>query len=204
MYIHEHKEWPNFAWDQSKLIDQLAETRHFQGRLLGRMGALGFPLRVEATLQNLTQDVLQTSKIEGETLDAEQVRSSIARRLGIDLGISPYVGRNVEGIVEIMMDATGNYDVPLTDDRLFDWHAALFPTGRSGMQRITVGCWRNKSSGTMQIVSGPVGREMIHYEAPAYERLGLEMNRFIKWFNTDTEMDSVMKSALAHFWFITI
>ncbi|MBW1902851.1 MAG: DUF4172 domain-containing protein, partial [Deltaproteobacteria bacterium] len=139
MYIHERKDWPNFTWNQTILLDLLAETRYLQGRLLGRMGALGFPLREEATLQNLSEDVLKTSEIEGEILDSEQVRSSIAKRLGIDIGISPYVDRNVEGIVEIMMDATGNYNAPLTVDRLFDWHAALFPTGRIGMQRITVG-----------------------------------------------------------------
>ena len=136
MYIHKRKEWPNFTWNQARLADLLAETRHLQGRLLGRMEALGFRLREEATLQNLTQDVLKTCEIEGESLDAEQVRSSIARRLGIDIGISPHVARNVEGIVEIMMDATRNYNTPLTAERLFGWHAALFPTGRSGMHRL--------------------------------------------------------------------
>ena len=204
MYIHERKEWPNFTWNHTRLADLLAETRHLQGRLLGRMEALGFRLREEATLQYLTQDVLKTCEIEGESLDAEQVRSSIATRLGIDIGISPHVARNVEGIVEIMMDATRNYDAPLTAERLFDWHAALFPTGRSGMRRITVGGWRGESSGAMQVISGPVGREKIYFEAPVYERLEEEMNRFITWFNTGTEMDLVMKSALAHFWFITI
>lgn len=203
-YIHECKEWPNFTWNQTILLDLLAETRYLQGRLLGRMEALGFPLREEVTLQNLSQDVLKTSEIEGEVLDAKQVRSSIAKRLGIDIGISPYVDRNVEGIVEIMMDATGNYNAPLTVDRLFAWHAALFPTGRIGMQRITVGGWRNETSGTMQVVSGPVGRENIHYEAPAYDRLEVEMNRFIRWFNIGAEMDLIIKSALAHLWFITI
>ncbi len=204
MYIHERKEWPNFTWNETILLDLLAETRYLQGRLLGRMGALGFPLREEATLQNLSQDVLKTSEIEGEILDSEQVRSSIAKRLGIDMGSAPYVDRNVEGIVEIIMDATGDYEAPLTVERLFDWHAALFPTGRIGMKRIIVGGWRNESSGAMQVVSGPVGREKIHYEAPAYDRLDVEMNRFIKWFNFGTKMDVVIKSALAHFWFITI
>ena len=204
MYIHERKEWPHFTWNQTRLADFLAETRHLQGRLLGRMEALGFQLREEATLQNLTQDVLKTSEIEGEALDAEQVRSSIARRLGIDIGISTQAARNVEGIVEMMMDATRHYNTPLTAERLFDWHAALFPTGRSGMRRITIGAWREDSGGPMQVISGPVGRERIHYEAPGCERVEKEMSRFINWFNSGIQMDLVMKSALAHFWFITI
>ena len=204
MYIHECREWPNFTWDQTRVTGLLADTRHLQGRLLGRMEALGFELREEATLQSLTQDVLKTCEIEGVILDAEQVRSSIARRLGIDIGISPHVARNVEGIVEVMMDATRNYDTPLTTQRLFDWHAALFPTGRSGMHRITVGAWRGDSSGAMQVVSGPAGREKVHFEAPGHERIKPEMDRFIYWFNSRIEMDLVLKSSLAHFWFITI
>ena len=204
MYIHERKEWPNFFWDQKKVATLLADTRYFQGRLLGRMEVLGFRWCEEATLQSLTQDVLKTCEIEGVILDAEQVRSSIARRLGIDIGISPLVARNVDGIVQVMMDATRNYDKPLTAERLFGWHAALFPTGRSGMHRITVGDWRGDSSGAMQVVSGPVGREKIHFEAPVYERLEAEMDRFMNWFNTGIEMDWVMKSSLAHFWFITV
>ena len=204
MYIHERKEWPNFTWDQTRVTARLADTRHLQGRLLGRMEALGFALREEATLQSLTQEVLKTCEIEGVILDVEQVRSSIARRLGIDIGISPHVARNVEGIVEVMMDVTRNYNTPLTARRLFDWHAALFPTGRSGMHRITVGAWRGDSSGPMQVVSGPAGRERIHFEAPDHERLKAEMDRFIRWFNGSIEMDLVLKSSLAHFWFITI
>lgn len=178
--------------------------RHLQGRLLGHMEALGFGLREEATLQTLTQDVIKTSEIEGEKLDAEQVRSSIARRLGMDMGRSKPVDRNVEGIVEIMLDAIRNYEAPLTQERLFAWHAALFPTGRSGMQRIVVGGWRTKESGPMQVVSGPYGREKVHYEAPSYGRLKKEMTHFIKWFNASSEADLVVKSALAHFWFVTI
>jgi Fic family protein len=204
MYIYEHQEWPNFTWDQIKIADLLTEVRYLQGRLLGRMDALGFHLREEATLQILTQDVLKTSEIEGETLDTEQVRSSIAKRLGIDLGATPPVDRNVEGIVEIMLDATRSYDKPLTEERLFGWHAALFPTGRSGIQRIIVGNWRTEASGPMQVVSGPFGREKIHYEAPAYDRLPNEMARFIKWFNAPSKTDLVIKSALAHFGFVTI
>ena len=204
MYIHESKDWPRFKWDQAKLADLLAEVRHRQGRLLGRMEGLGFQLRGEATLTTLTQDVIKTTEIEGEKLDPEQVRSSIAKRLGMDIGGSPRIGRNVEGIVEVMLNATGKYDAPLSDERLFAWHAALFPTGRSGMQAIVVGGWRTASSGAMQIVSGPLGREKVHYEAPTADRLNTEMAEFIKWFNAAPEIDLVVKSALAHFWFVTI
>ena len=204
MYIHERNEWPRFNWDQAKLAGLLAEVRHRQGRMLGRMEGLGFRLRGEATLTTLTQDVMKTSEIEGEKLDPEQVRSSIAKRLGMDVGGALRIGRNVEGIVEVMLDATRNYDAPLSKKRLFDWHAALFPTGRSGMQNIVVGDWRTASSGPMQVVSGPLGREKVHYEAPAAERLDEEMTTFINWFNAPPETDLVVKSALAHFWFVTI
>jgi Fic family protein len=204
MYIHERKDWPEFRWNREKLAGLLAEARHHQGRLLGRMEALGFPLREEATLQTLTQDVVKTSEIEGERLDAVQVRSSLARRMGLDIGALPPVDRNVEGIVEVMLDATRNHTAPLTKERLFGWHAALFPTGRSGMRRITAGAWRTKKSGAMQVVSGPIGRERVHFEAPSHDRLRKEMARFIKWFNTPPDADPVIKSALAHFWFVTI
>ena len=204
MYIHERKEWPEFHWDQAALADLLADVRHLQGRLLGRMEEIGFRLREEATLQTLTEDVVKTSEIEGEKLDAAQVRSSIARRLGLDIGALPRVDRNVEGIVEVMLDATRKYDKPLTQERLFGWHAALFPTGRSGMQRITVGGWRTAESGAMQVVSGAVGREKVHYEAPASDLLKKEMAHFLKWLNDKSPTDLVMKSALAHFWFVTI
>jgi Fic family protein len=204
MYIHEHKNWPELTWDHARLAELLLEVRHAQGRLLGRMEALGFALREEATLQILTQDVLKTSEIEGEKLDLEQVRSSLARRLGLDIGAAPRIDRNVEGIVEITLDATRKHDAPLTRERLFAWHAALFPTARGGMHNITVGKWRTDAGGPMQVVSGPLGRERVHYEAPAHERLKMEMTRFLKWFNAPPETDLVLKSALAHFWFVTI
>lgn len=205
MYIHERKSWPEFTWDQAMLAAPLAEVRHLQGRLLGRMEALGFLLREEATLETLTQDVIKTSEIEGEKLDLRQVRSSIARRLGLDIGGSDIPApRNVEGIVEVMLDATRNHEKQLTKTRLYDWHAALFPTGRSGMQRITVGKWRTEASGPMQVVSGPIGREKVHYEAPGYARLDKEMTAFIKWFNAKPESDLVLSAAIAHFWFVTI
>lgn len=204
MYIHESKDWPEFKWDQARLAELLAEVRHRQGRLLGRMEGLGFQLRGEATLTTLTQDVLKTTEIEGEKLDPAQVRSSLARKLGMDVGGAVRVGRNVEGIVEVMLDATRNHAAPLSTERLFDWHAALFPTGRSGMQSIVVGGWRTARSGPMQVVSGPLGREKVHYEAPSADRLNQEMTEFIHWFNAAPETDLVVKSALAHFWFVTI
>ena len=204
MYIHERKEWAEFHFDQEKISPLLAEVRHLQGRLLGRMETLGFTLREEASLQILTQDVVKTSEIENEKLNAEQVRSSIARKLGMDIGELKPTNRDIEGIVEIMLDATRNYNTPLSKERLFCWHAELFPTGRSGMQKITVGKWRSASSGAMQVVSGGYGREKIHYEAPSHERIKNEMNQFIKWFNTRTNIDPVIKSAIAHFWFVTI
>lgn len=204
MYIHERKDWPQFEWDHSALSDLLAEVRYKQGRLLGCMDAIGFQLREEASLATLTQDVLKSSEIEGEKLDIEQVRSSIAKKLGMDISAAPQIDRHVDGIVEIMLDATCHYDVPITQKRLFGWHAALFPTGRSGLQRIHVGGWRTKESGPMQVVSGPYGREKVHYEAPEYSRLKAEMSGFIKWFNSSQELDLVIKSAVAHFWFVTI
>lgn len=204
MYIHENKAWPQLTWKERDLVRLLAEVRHLQGRLLGRMETLGFELREEATLQTLTQDVLKTSEIEGEKLDAQQVRSSIARRLGMDIASALPIDRNVEGIVELMLDATRKHAAPLTQERLFAWHAALFPTGRSGMQRITVGRWRTEESGAMQVVSGAIGHERVHYEAPSHDRLKKEMAGFLSWFNAPSETDPVIKSALAHFWFVTI
>ncbi len=168
------------------------------------MEALGFKVREEAVLRTITEDVLKSSEIEGETLDADQVRSSVARRLGIDVGGLQPADRHVEGVVEMMLDATQHYDQPLTDERLWAWHASLFPTGRSGMHRITVGAWRDDRTAPMQVVSGPVGRERVHFEAPAAERLDHEMRRFLEWFNTDATTEPVLKAALAHLWFVTI
>jgi Fic family protein len=203
-YIHERPDWPKFRWDQQALAEQLAAVRHRQGRLIGRMEALGFPLRNEAILQILTQDVLKSSEIEGEILDAEQVRSSIARRLGLEVaGVAP-ADRHVEGIVEMMLDATQHYDRPLTDERLFAWHAAMFPTGRSGMMRITVGAWRDDKTGPMQVVSGPYGRQRVHYEAPDAARLDGEMKSFLEWFNANSGIDPVLKAGIAHLWFVTV
>lgn len=203
-YIHELPDWPHFQWEAEALATLLADVRHRQGRLVGRMEGLGFELQSEAVLQTLTQDVLKSSEIEGEKLDKGQVRSSIARRLGMDIGALPPTDRYVEGIVEMMLDATREFEAPLTVDRLFGWHAAMFPAGRSGLAKITVGDWRTDASGPMQVVSGPFGREKIHYQAPEAERIDQEMAAFLDWFNSNKPMDPVLKAGLAHLWFVTI
>ncbi|MFA6117621.1 MAG: Fic family protein [Sphingomonas sp.] len=203
-FIHERPDWPTFLWRDDRLATRLGAVRHRQGRLIGHMGALGFTLRSEAVLTTLTEDVLKSSEIEGEHLDKDQVRSSIARRLGMDIGGLIPADRHVEGVVEMMLDATQNYAAPLTADRLFAWHAAMFPTGRSGMSAITVGAWRKDEGGPMQVVSGPIGRERVHYEAPAADRLDQEMQAFIAWFETDTAIDPVLKAGVVHLWFVTI
>ena len=203
-YIHELEAWPQFRWSDGKLVVQLAAVRHHQGRFTGKMETLGFPMKDEAVLQTLTEDVLKSSEIEGEILDQEQVRCSIARRLGMDIGALPTNDRNVEGVVEMMLDATQNYAAPLTEDRLFGWHAALFPAGRSGMNKITVGDWRKDEADPMQVVSGSIGRDRLHYEAPAAKQLRREMRAFLKWFSAPPETDPVLKAAIAHLWFVTI
>lgn len=204
MWIHEHQNWPNFTWDAESLASKLADIRHRQGRLLGRMEGLGFELKREASLSTLTNDVVKSSAIEGENLNPEEVRSSIARRLGINIaGLMP-ASRDVEGIVEMMLDATQQFSKPLTKDRLFDWHAALFPTGRSGMHKITVGSWRTIDAGPMQVVSGPIGKGKIHFEAPSAERLEKEMDTFLAWIEGDDDTDPVIRAGIAHLWFVTI
>ena len=203
-YIHELAEWPEFTWDTRVLAKALAAVRHKQGKHLGKMEALGFDLRTEASLTALTNEVVKSSAIEGENLDTEEVRSSIARRLGLDVAGLPKPGREVEGIVEMMLDATQNFDQPLTAERLYGWHAALFPTGRSGMYRMTVGAWRDGEAGPMQVVSGPMGKERVHFQAPGAEHLEGEMERFLNWFNRSFNLDPVLKAAVAHFWFVTI
>lgn len=203
-YIHELTDWPHFQWNQDQLAKRLAAVRFHQGQFTGRMTALGFPLRAEAVLQTLTEDVVKSSEIEGETLDRGQVRSSIARRLGMDIAGLPPADRHVEGVVEMMLDATQKYSDPLTAERLFGWHASLFPTGRSGMTKITVGAWRDEKAGPMQVISGPIGKENVHYEAPAAARLNDEMAAFLKWFEEKSGIDPVLKAGLAHLWFVTI
>lgn len=204
-YIHELKDWPHFTYDGDRLADLLAAVRHRQGRLLGRMERLGLKLRAEAALNSLTEEVVKSSEIEGEVLNRDQVRSSLARRLGVEIGALTAADRNVEGIVEMILDATENYAELLTAGRLSGWHAALFPAGRSGLKKITVGAWRTKEAGPMQVVSGPVGRERVHFEAPVAARLDDEMALFLAWFNEDdSSLDPVLKAAIAHLWFVTI
>ncbi len=203
-YIHERADWPHFIWSDSALSQALAAGRHKQGRLIGRMEALGFALRAEATLRSLTEEVVKSSEIEGEVLDRAQVRSSLARRLGMDVGALAPADRHVDGVVEMMLDATENYAAPLRDERLFGWHAALFPTGRSGIARITVGGWRQDRSGPMQVVSGRPGRERVHFQAPAAKLVPKEMKAFLRWFNAADGIYPVLKAGIAHFWFVTI
>lgn len=203
-FIWELSNWPEMRWDEAGLAQPLADLRHRQGRLLGRMEALGLRHREEALLTTLTQDVLKTSEIEGEILNPDQVRSSLARRLGIDIGALVPADRNVEGIVEVMLDATRHYADPLTEDRLFGWHVALFPAGRSGIARIRAGTWRDDASGPMQVVSGPLGRERVHFTAPPAARLPQDIRRFLAWIETPPMIDPVLAAALAHLWFVTI
>ena len=203
-YIHQQKDWPRFRWIEGRLLPLLAKVRHQQGRLLGQMEGLGFHLRGEANLESLTSEVIGSSAIEGEKLNVEEVRSSIARRLGIPHAGTTPASRHVEGIVEMMIDATQKFDEALTAERLFSWHAALFPSGRSGMQRITVGAWRTEESGPMQVVSGAMGRERVHFEAPEAHLLDAEIARFLEWFEAAEEIDPVLKAGIAHFWFVTI
>jgi len=205
LYVYERKEWPNFFWKQENIASKLAEVRHHQGRLLGRMEGMGFNLQAEANLHTLTLDVLKSSEIEGEVLNPDQVRSSIARRLGMDIaGLIP-ADRHVEGIVEMMLDATQNYKAPLPDERLFSWHAAMFPTGRSGMHRIIVGGYSdNSKTDPMQVVSGPMGKEKVHFQAPDADVLVFEVNKFLGWFNSEKPLDPVIKAAIAHLWFVTL
>jgi len=204
VYIHEKTGWPRLTWDGERLAGLLAAVRHKQGRLLGKMEGLGFDLRAEANLTVLTSDVVKSSAIEGEALPPDEVRSSIAGRLGLDIAGLPKAGRNVEGVVDMMLDATRHFDAPLTPQRMFDWHASLFPTGRSGISPITVGAWRTHESGRMRVVSGPVGNETVHFEAPAAQRLASEMDAFLQWFNAPSEVDPVLKAGVAHLWFVTV
>ncbi|MXZ36245.1 MAG: Fic family protein [Acidobacteria bacterium] len=203
-YIYQLTEWPKFTWDHGALAVPLAEIRFRQGRLLGRMESLVFALQQEAELETLTLDVVKSSEIEGENLNTNQVRSSIARRLGMDIAGMVPAHRNVEGVVEMMLDASRNFDKPLTEDRLFAWHASLFPTGRSGMRKIIVGAWRDDANGPMEVVSGPIGKERVHYEAPAAPLLEKEMARFFDWANGSDGTDPLFRAALAHLWFATI
>ncbi|MBD8488495.1 Fic family protein [Echinicola sp. CAU 1574] len=202
-FIHQKDNWPEFTWNGNDFLDLLSEARNLQGRLIGKMETLGFDLRNEALLDTLTLDVIKSSEIEGEFLNPDQVRSSIARRLGMEVARAVDADRSVEGVVEMMLDATQRCFDPLTVDRLFDWHAALFPTGRSGMYKINLADWRKDTTGPMQVVSGAMGKEKVHFQAPDFNLVEKEMTRFLNWFN-NSKIDLVIKAAIAHLWFVTI
>ncbi len=205
MYIYQQKDWPNLYWDNERLLPLIGKVRNVQGKIVGKMEVLGFELRSEAVLETLTLDILKTTEIEGELLNPEQVRSSIARKLGMNISGLIASDRNVDGIVDMMLDATEHFDQLLTQERLFDWHFSLFPNGRSGMYKIKVGKWRDDSTGPMQVVSGPLGKEKIHFQAPNSADLIREMQKFLNWFNKeDKAQDLVLKAGIAHFWLVTI
>jgi len=204
VYIWQQEDWPKFTWEDRELSLLLAQAHREQGKLSGKLEMLGLEVQDRTTLQALTEDVVKSSEIEGERLNSDQVRSSIARRLGMDIGGLVAAGRNVEGVVEMALDATRNYTQPLTQERLFDWHSALFPTGRSGMRTIMVGYWRQAASDPMQVVSGTGRRERIHFEAPPAARVPEEMQQYLEWFNAPQSLDPILFAGLAHFWFVTI
>lgn len=204
-YIWQAPDWPNWRYDLTALASPLAEVSQAQGLLLGRLTDIGLGLRDQASLAALTDDVIKTSEIEGEHLNAASVRSSIARRLGVDIGSLAPVDRHVEGVVEMVLDATINSASPLTQARLFGWHAALFPTGYSGLSRIAIGTWRDDSQGPMQVISGPIGRQRVHYEAPPAERLSDEAERFLEWLNAPVQAEpALIRAGLGHLWFVTL
>jgi len=203
-YIHEHPDWPRFTWDDATLGEPLARARHEQGRLLGRMESIGFDLREGAGLDMQTAELVKSWAIEGESLDPAEVRSSLAKQLGLETAGLPQTGRELDGIVEMMLDATRNAAAPLTRERLFAWHAALFPTGWSHLRRVTAGAWRSPEVGAMQVVSGAIGRERVHFEAPAAERVEGEMAAFIEWFEAGPQLDPLLKAGIAHLWLVTI
>lgn len=203
-YIWQAKDWPNWRYDLATLAGSMAEVSRAQGLLMGRLADVGMALRDQASLVTLTEDVIKTSEIEGETLNVESVRSSIARRLGVDIGALAPVDRHVEGVVEMVLDATANCQAPVTRERLFGWHAALFPTGYSGLSRINVGAWRDDAGGPMQVVSGPIGRQRVHFEAPPADRLQTETSRFLDWVNGTSNEPPLIKAGLGHLWLITL
>lgn len=204
MFVYQHKNWPNFTWNTEEVVVPLGKVRNLEGRLSGKMEAIGFQLKDEALLQTLTLEVVKSTDIEGEVLDKEQVRSSLARKLGLEVfGLVPS-DRNVDGVVEMILDATRNHKKPLNKDRLFAWHASLFPGGRSGMMKISTGAWRDDRDGPMQVVSGAMGKERVHFQAPAAKQVDKEMGLFLNWFQGKETTDPVLKAAVAHLWFLTI
>lgn len=203
LYIWQQKEWPKFTWNDAKLSYKLGRVRSLQGKLVGKMSALGFDLKNNAMLDTLTADIIKSSEIEGVILNVEQVRSSIARHLGIEIEGLPDSDRYIDGIVQVMIDATHNYMQPLTEERLFGWHAALFPAGHNGMYKITVAAWREGDE-PMQVVSGAIGKEKVHYQAPDSKDVPAQMKLFLEWVNGSQKIDAVLKAAIAHLWFVTI
>jgi Fic family protein len=203
-YIWQASDWPSWRYDLAALAQSLAHVSRAQGLLMGRLADIGMVLRDQASLSVLTEDVIKTSEIEGEQLNVESVRSSIARRLGVDIGALAPVDRHVESVVQMVLDATANCNAAVSRDRLFGWHAALFPTGYSGLARINVGGWRNDATGPMQVVSGPLGRQRVHFEAPPADRLQSETDRFINWANSASNEPPLIKAGLAHLWFVTL
>lgn len=204
IYIWQRNDWPHWVYDHVRLAARLAEVHLAQGHLLGRLHDLGFDLRAQASLRILTDDVLKTSEIEGEKLNPDTVRSSIARRLGVDIGALAPVDRHVDGVVDMVLDATQGHNTILSQERLFAWHAAMFPTGYSGLSKIRIGQWRDDAQGPMQVVSGPIHRQKVHYEAPPAYLLEAQMHDFLNWFNLDNQDDPVIKAGLAHLWFLTV
>jgi Fic family protein len=204
LYIHEHKDWTHFYWDETAVSLQLAKTKYLQGKLMGKMESLGFDLQDEALLNTLTSEIVKSSEIEGELLDLDQVRSSLAKRLGIAFAGAKTSERHIDGIVEMMLNATQNYQLAITKERLFGWHAALFPTGWSNQYKIAVANWRDDSTGPMQVVSGAMGKEKVHFQAPDSAKIPAEMKKFFMWVNSEPKIDPVLKAAIAHFWFVTI
>lgn len=204
MYIYQSHHWPHFEWNESRILSLLSSVRNLQGRLAGKMSALGFQLQNQANFEVLTQDVLKTSEIEGELLSKQQVRSSVARRLGLDISGMIPSDRNVEGVVDMMFDATRNFQKEMSKERLLSWQSALFPEGYSGMYKVITGKWRDDSTGPMQVVSGPLGKEKVHFQAPEAGRIEQEMHTFLKWFNENHTIEPVIKAGIAHLWFLTI
>ena len=204
VYIHQQDNWPNFFWDEGLVASALASVRYKQGRVIGLINTLGFTQKNASQLETLAQDVLKSSEIEGELLDLQQVRSSLARKLGISIAGMKESDRKVDGVVEMMLDATQNYDEPLNKNRMFNWHAALFPTGRNTMYKINVAKYRDDKGGAMQVISGAMSKEKVHFEAPDAKLLTKEMNTFFAWLNKKSKIDDVVKAAVAHLWFVTI
>ena len=203
-YIWQATDWPNWRFDHASLAQSMVDVSRAQGMLIGRLADVGLALRDQASLLALTEDVIKTSEIEGEQLNVESVRSSVARRLGVDIGALASVDRHVDGVVDMVLDATANCNAPVTRGRLFGWHAALFPSGFSSMDRIKVGGWRNDATGPMQVVSGPLGRQRVHFEAPPADRLESEINRFLDWANNSSKEPPLIQAGLAHLWFVTL